>query len=70
VLATSGIATFAALAEASAEHVRTLLLAAGRSFAVSNPTTWPAQAALAAKDDMDALKAMQANLKGVASASN
>ncbi len=64
LLAQNGIATFATLADASAEQLRTLLLAAGRRFAVSDPTTWPAQAALAATGDMDALKAMQADLKG------
>lgn len=64
LLAQHGIATFAALAAASSEQLRALLLAAGRRFAVSDPTTWPAQAALAATGDMDALKAMQADLKG------
>lgn len=64
LLAQHGIATFAALADASAEQLRALLLAAGRRFAVSDPTTWPAQATLAATGDMEALKAMQADLKG------
>lgn len=64
VLAQNGIATFAALAGASSEHLRGLLLAAGRRFAVSDPSTWPAQAALAATGDRDALTAMQADLKG------
>lgn len=64
LLAQNGIDTFAALANASAEQLRALLLAAGRRFAVSDPTTWPDQAALAAKADMGALKAMQADLKG------
>lgn len=64
LLAQNGVATFAALAAASSEQLRALLLAAGRRFAVSDPTTWPAQAALAAAGDMDALKAMQADLKG------
>lgn len=64
LLAQHGITTFAGLAAASAEQLRSLLLAAGRRFAVSDPTTWPAQAALAAQGDMDGLKAMQAELKG------
>ncbi len=64
LLAQNGITTFVALADASSEQLRTLLLAAGRRFAVSDPTTWPAQAALAAAGDTDALKAMQADLKG------
>lgn len=64
LLAQHNITTFAALAATPAEQLRALLLAAGRRFAVSDPTTWPTQAALAAKGDMDALKAMQAELKG------
>lgn len=64
LLAQHNITTFAALAATPAEQLRALLLAAGRRFAVSDPTTWPAQAALAAQGDMDALKAMQAGLKG------
>lgn len=64
LLAQHNITTFAALAATPAEQLRALLLAAGRRFAVSDPTTWPAQAALAAQGDMDALKAMQVGLKG------
>jgi predicted flap endonuclease-1-like 5' DNA nuclease len=64
LLAQNGIATFGALADASAEQLRALLLAAGRRFAIIDPTTWPAQAALAAKGDLEALQTMQASLKG------
>lgn len=64
LLAQNGIATFAALAAAPAPKLREMLLAAGQRFAVSDPTTWPEQAKLAAKGDMDALKALQAQLKG------
>jgi predicted flap endonuclease-1-like 5' DNA nuclease len=64
LLAQNGIATFAALAATSAPKLREMLLAAGQRFAVSDPTTWPEQAELAAKGDMDALKAFQAQLKG------
>jgi predicted flap endonuclease-1-like 5' DNA nuclease len=64
LLAQQGITTFAALATTPATQLREMLLAAGRRFAVADPTTWPEQAAVAAKGDMDALKAMQAELKG------
>lgn len=64
LLAQNGITTFADLAAASPEDLRKMLLAAGRRFAVTDPSTWPEQAALAAKGDMEALKALQATLKG------
>ncbi|MFN3334906.1 MAG: jacalin-like lectin [Caldilinea sp.] len=64
LLAQNGITTFAALAATSAPKLREMLLAAGQRFAVSDPTTWPEQAELAAKGDMDALKTLQAQLKG------
>ncbi|GIV69235.1 jacalin-like lectin [Caldilinea sp.] len=64
LLAQNGITTFADLAAASPEDLRKMLLAAGRRFAVTDPTTWPEQAVLAAKGDMEALKALQAQLKG------
>ena len=64
LLAQNGITTFAELAAASPEDLRKMLSAAGRRFAVTDPTTWPEQAALAAKGDMEALKALQAQLKG------
>lgn len=64
LLAQNGVTTFAALAATPAAKLREMLLAAGQRFAVSDPTTWPEQAELAAKGDMDALKALQAQLKG------
>lgn len=64
LLAQNGITTFADLAAASPQDLRKMLLAAGRRFAVTDPTTWPEQAALAAKGDMEGLKALQASLKG------
>lgn len=64
LLAQQGITTFAALAKTPPTQLREMLLAAGRRFAVTDPTTWPEQAAVAASGDMDALRAMQAELKG------
>lgn len=64
LLAQNGITSFAALASTPASELREMLLAAGRRFAVSDPTSWPEQASLAAKDDQEALKALQSSLKG------
>lgn len=64
LLAQHGITTFAALAATPAPKVREMLLAAGQRFAISDPTTWPEQAKLAAAGDMEALQAFQAQLKG------
>ncbi|HQY89975.1 jacalin-like lectin [Caldilinea sp.] len=64
VLAQHGIATFAVLANTPAERLREILLGAGRRFAVADPASWPSQATLAAKGDMNALKLLQSSLKG------
>jgi predicted flap endonuclease-1-like 5' DNA nuclease len=62
LLKSSGIHTFAKLAETDVDTLRKLLL--GANWRVADPTTWPEQAGLAAKKDWDALKALQTNLKG------
>ena len=62
VLADAGIKTFAQLAEAEIESLREILREAGLQF--MNPTTWPEQAALAAKDAWADLTALQTDLKG------
>jgi len=64
LLSQNGITTFAELAATPASNLREMLLAAGQRFAVSDPTTWPDQARLAAAGEMDALKALQSQLKG------
>lgn len=64
LLRQNGIDTFAALAATPAAQVREMLLAGGRRFAVADPTSWAEQASLAAQGDLDALKAVQATLKG------
>ncbi|HFC10062.1 MAG TPA: hypothetical protein ENJ54_09490 [Chloroflexi bacterium] len=59
----AGIRTFADLAAKTPEELQAVLDAAG--FArISNPETWPEQAALAAKGDWEALAALQGTLKG------
>ena len=48
VLADAGITTFAALAGTSAGRLREILNAAGSRYRITDPTTWPEQAAHAA----------------------
>lgn len=62
VLGEAGILTFAQLAEAKADDVQKILNEAGLNM--MDATSWPAQAKLAADDDMDGLKKMQDKLSG------
>jgi large subunit ribosomal protein L21 len=54
----AGITTFAQLAATSVERLREILAAAGPHFATHDPATWPEQAAVAAKGDWAAFKAL------------
>jgi len=63
-LAAAGIKTFAQLAEASADSIKEILTNAGSNFASHDPTTWPAQAKMAADGEWDKLKAWQDELDG------
>lgn len=54
VLAQVGIVTYGQLAKVSAEDLKTLLVEAGSR--ITNPATWPEQAALAARGDWDGLQ--------------
>jgi predicted flap endonuclease-1-like 5' DNA nuclease len=58
----AGITTFAQLAAADVGQLRQILREAG--VRVTNPTTWPEQAGLAAVGQWDELGALQATLKG------
>ncbi len=58
----AGIYTFAELADTSAETLRGILDAAGNRFQMHDPTTWPAQSALARDGKWDELKAWQDEL--------
>lgn len=60
----AGIASFAALADAPLERLRAILVAAGPNFRVANPGTWAEQAALAANNRWEALRALQDRLLG------
>jgi len=64
VLKNNGITTFAALAAASPDAIKEMLTEAGPQFNRANPTTWPEQAAMAAKGEWDALKKWQDELDG------
>jgi predicted flap endonuclease-1-like 5' DNA nuclease len=61
VLNEAGITTFTQLSEASQERLREIL--GERRLRLTDPATWPEQAALAAKGDWDGLRALQANLR-------
>ena len=62
ILNNGGIFSFAQLAQAETEHLKTILAQAGSRYKVANPETWPEQAQLAANGDWIALKALQETL--------
>ncbi len=63
VLKHSGIDSFAKLAERSVDDLKEILKDAGERFSFQDPTTWPAQADMAAKGDWDKLRKWQDQLK-------
>lgn len=64
VLRSSGVTTFEKLAGMTPDQIKAVLNAAGDRFSFQDPTTWPAQADLAAKGKWDELKGWQEELKG------
>ena len=64
ILWNAGLTTFAILAEKSADDVKEILLAEGTRYNRFDPTTWPAQAKMAADGEWDKLKAWQDELNG------
>ena len=65
VLQSAGIQTFSQLAGLDAEKIKEILGAADARLArIADPTSWPAQAKMAAAGEFDALKAFQDQLKG------
>jgi predicted flap endonuclease-1-like 5' DNA nuclease len=62
LLRESGIDTFTGLAATPPNHLTGLLRAAGPSYQIHDPSTWPEQARLAAAGQWEALKAYQATL--------
>ncbi len=63
VLKAAGVNTFVKIASMTAEDLKNVLLAAGDRFSFQDPTTWSAQADLAAKGEWDKLKKWQEELK-------
>ena len=64
LLKEGGISTWAELAEASTDRLKEILDAAGPRYQIHDPSTWPAQAKLAAEGKWDELKAYQDELTG------
>jgi predicted flap endonuclease-1-like 5' DNA nuclease len=65
VLNAAGIQTFAQLAGTDPEKIRKILFDSDPRLArLGDPTTWPAQAKLAADGDMAGLQALQDSLRG------
>ena len=64
VLASSGILTYADLAEASQDKLKEALAKGGDAFKMHDPTTWTAQAKLADQGKWNELQKMQDDLNG------
>lgn len=62
VLRTAGITSFRQLAATTPEYLQQIITQAG--IRIGDPTTWPEQAALAASDNLQALRELQDTLKG------
>ena len=60
----AGIKNFDQLAKAKVKDLRKILTDAGTRFQMHDPSTWAAQAKLAAAGKMDELKVLQKELKG------
>jgi predicted flap endonuclease-1-like 5' DNA nuclease len=63
VLVAAGITTFAQLAATPVAQLRAILDAAGSRYRITDPTTWPDQAALAAAGDWAAFNELVSKLK-------
>ena len=64
LLQADGIETFADLAKTKVATLSKILKDAGPRFSMHKPNSWPKQARLARYGKMDALKKLQAELKG------
>ncbi len=64
LLKSDGIETFEKLAKSGVETVKDILTNAGKRYQMHDPSTWVAQAKLAAKNDWESLKKWQNDLKG------
>ncbi|MEZ4764214.1 MAG: hypothetical protein R3C26_13850 [Calditrichia bacterium] len=52
------------LAKTEVNNLKNIIEKAGRRFNLADPTTWPEQAALAAKEAWEELEKLQDKLKG------
>jgi predicted flap endonuclease-1-like 5' DNA nuclease len=64
LLEDAGIKTWAALSETSTDRIQEILNAAGTNFQLADPTSWPAQAGLAAEGKFKELEDLQDQLNG------
>ncbi len=64
LLNNAGINTFAALANTDVDKIKGILEEAGSRYKSHDPTTWPAQAEMAAAGEWDKLKEWQDELDG------
>jgi len=64
LLNADGIHTFKDLSKASQKKLKGILEAAGSRYKMHNPSTWPAQAKLAAKGEWEKLGTLQTELSG------
>lgn len=64
LLNAAGIKTFEQLSKAKVSELKSILAAAGSRYQMHDPSTWAAQAKLAAQGKIEVLKAYQADLKG------
>jgi small subunit ribosomal protein S2 len=64
VLTKAGIGTYAKLADTTPEEIQEILTAAGSTFTLLNPGSWPKQALMAANGSWDELKAWQDSVSG------
>ena len=64
ILNSRNIYSFDQLAESKPETLKEILVAAGSRYQMHDPSSWPKQAALAAKGDWDKLQKLQDKLKG------
>lgn len=64
LLQTTGVTTYAQLAQAEASQLQKVLEEAGPRYRLADPSTWAQQASLAAAGQWDELAILQDNLKG------
>jgi predicted flap endonuclease-1-like 5' DNA nuclease/glutathione synthase/RimK-type ligase-like ATP-grasp enzyme len=64
ILRNEGIDTFTKLAKTKADKIKDILVAAGSRYKMHDPTTWAAQAKLAADGKMDELEQLKKELIG------